>query len=106
MWNILRKYRGIFSLSLAVIVVGAAYLLAWMPVLGKDFQIQLENTVGNPSAMGDFVITGTLTDGQEKTDFSLDSSGLSQKSQAISPKIREKDSNFLMQALTFCLEKR
>lgn len=94
MWNILRKYRGIFSLSLAVIVVGAAYLLAWMPVLGKDFQIQLENTVGNPSAMGDFVITGTLTDGQEKTDFSLDSSGLSQKSQAISPKIREKDSNF------------
>lgn len=83
MLNFLRKYRGVFSLILAAIILAAAYFLAWMPVWGEDFQIRVEKSWGDPAAMENFVLIGTLTDSWEKTDFSLDKSGLSQKSQAV-----------------------
>lgn len=89
MLRFIRKYKGTLSVCAAALVVAGAYLAAWLPVFGEGFQISVEKEWGRPSALGEFALTGSVTDGRSETVFTLDQTGLSQKSRAIPPETAE-----------------
>ncbi len=91
MLRFIRKYKGVLSLGAAALVIGGVYLAAWLPVFGEGFQISVEKEWGRPSALGEFALTGSVTDGRSETVFTLDQTGLSQKSRAIPPETAEED---------------
>ena len=77
MLRFIRKYKGVLSLGAAALVIGGVYLAAWLPVFGEGFQISVEKEWGRPSALGEFALTGSVTDGRSETVFTLDQTGLS-----------------------------
>ncbi len=101
MLRFIRKYKGTLSVCAAALVVAGAYLAAWLPVFGEGFQIRVEEEQGSRAALGEFALTGSVTDGRSETVFTLDQTGLSQKSRAIPPKIAEEAPKFFSKRACF-----
>lgn len=97
MLRFIRKYKGTLSVCAAALVVAGAYLAAWLPVFGEGFQIRVEEEQGSRAALGEFALTGSVTDGRSETVFTLDQTGLSQKSRAIPPETARQEQRFFSQ---------
>lgn len=77
----MKKYSCIFSILIAILMIAAVYLAAWLPVHGEDYRITLEQG-DHSEALESFVIQGFLGDGSEQTAFTLENGEMTQHTSA------------------------